>query len=120
MQRLDDILIPVQREWNGWRTAAVRLGDLQEVHWLQPGGALVPLIHGYVVCRSFVSGDLPHDCTLSPAPHRLLVCVLKKHIAPAAYHELSRRADRPEAIPADSPHMPAPVPPAPSRRLGAG
>jgi hypothetical protein len=106
MQTLDDMLIPVQREWNGWRTAAVRLGDLQNVHWLQPSGAPVPLVHAYVVCTNFRTGDVPHDCNLTPAPHRLLVCVVKKHIAPIAYLELSRRAAERLPMPRDTRHMP--------------
>jgi hypothetical protein len=92
MQTLDDMLIPVQREWNGWRTAEVRLGDLQNIHWLQPNGAPVPLVHAYVACTSFAHRDIPHDCERTPSPHRLLVCVLKKHTAPAAHAELARRA----------------------------
>jgi hypothetical protein len=117
MRTLDDMLIPVQREWNGWRTAAVRLGDLQNVHWLQPSGAPVPLVHAYVVCASFVNGDVPHDCGLTPPPHRLLVCVLKKHIAPSAYLELSRRAaERLPIARADTRHIPPARPGAPAWR----
>jgi hypothetical protein len=107
MHTVDDMLIPVQREWNGWKTAAVRLGELQNIQWLQPHGAPVPLIHAHVVCGSFVNGDVPHDCSLTPGPHRLLVCVLKKHTAPCAYLELSRRAAKTmPALPAGTPRIP--------------
>lgn len=92
MPALDDLLIPVQHEWKEWRTAVVRLADLQCIHWLQPNGAPVPLVHGYVFCTSFVNGDIPHDCEHVPFPHRLLVCVLKRHLAPYAHAELARRA----------------------------
>jgi hypothetical protein len=85
--------IVVQREWNGWRTARVRVSDLEDVHWLQPPGALRPLIHAYVPCTAIHSGDLSHDCGQADAPHMLLVCVLKSHVAPSIFAHLSRSAD---------------------------
>jgi hypothetical protein len=100
MQAEDRTLIRVQREWDGWRTAEVRLSDLQDVHWFQPGGAPRPLVHGYISCGSVVRGDIPHDCDRTPAPHRLLVCVLKKHTAAGAYSEIARRADERTDVPA--------------------
>jgi len=100
MPALDHLLIPVQREWKEWRTAMVRLADLQNIHWWQPDGAPVPLVHGYVLCTSFLIGDIPHDCDRARVPHRLLVCVLKKHIAPNAHAELVRRAGRQQPTPA--------------------
>ena len=93
MRAEDETLIRVQRDWNGWRTGEVRLGDLQSVHWFQPSRAPRPLVHGYISCASIVSGDIAHDCHLSDPPHRLLVCVLKSHNVPVAYVELARRAD---------------------------
>jgi hypothetical protein len=84
-------MVRVQVEWNGWRTASVRLSDIQEIHWYQPAGAPRPLVHGYVSCSSIVTGELPHTCDV--APHRLLVCVLRVHASEAAYAELERRAD---------------------------
>jgi hypothetical protein len=74
--------IAVQREWNGWRTAMVRVTDLQDIHWLQPNGAPRPLIHAYVSCTKIQSGDISHDCHSTSPPHSLLVCVLKSHAAP--------------------------------------
>lgn len=85
--------IVVQREWNGWRTARVRVSDLENVHWLQPPGALRPLIHAYVPCTAIQSGEVPHDCGGSGTPHSLLVCVLKCHVAPSIFERLSRDAD---------------------------
>jgi hypothetical protein len=99
MQPLDDMLIPVQREWNGWRTADVRFGDLQNIHWLQPKGAPVLLVHGYILCTSFVNGNVPHECDRTRAPHRLLVWVIKRHIAPHVHAELTRRAVGPRPMP---------------------
>jgi hypothetical protein len=89
---IDDMVIRVHRTWSGCTTAEVRLTDLQELHWVQPAGAPRPLLHGYVSCDILLSGALPHECTRPDAPHRLLVCVLKKHNVPAAYTELLRGA----------------------------
>jgi hypothetical protein len=86
-------LVVVQRDWDGWRTAQVKFGDLEDIHWFQPSRAPRPLIHAYVSCASIVSGELPHDCRQTPAPHRLLVCVLKSHTAPWIHAELTARAD---------------------------
>jgi hypothetical protein len=93
MRLEDDTRICVQREWNGWRTAEVRLRDLQQVHWLQPSGAPRPLVHGYVSCDGFITGSLVHECAPEQRPHPLLVCVLKSHTVPAVYDELVRRAN---------------------------
>ena len=84
-------IIRVQSEWNGWRTAGVRMSDLHEVHWFQPKGAPRRLVHGYVSCASITAGELPHNCTGSP--HRLFVCVIKSHTSEAVYAELERRAN---------------------------
>lgn len=89
----DDMLIRVQSEWDGWRNAEVRLGDLHDVHWFQPTRAPRALVHGYISCSSFATGDIPHDCDRRSAPHRLLVCILKRHTIPAVYAELAQRAD---------------------------
>lgn len=86
-------LVIVQREWDGWRTAQVRLGDLEDVHWFQPPRAPRALIHAYVTCSSIVSGELPHECRPDAHPHRLLVCVIKTHTAPWIYDELASRAN---------------------------
>ena len=89
----DDMLIRVLSEWNGWRNAEVRLGDLCDVHWFQPSRAPRPLVHGYMSCSNIITGDVPHDCDRTSAPHRLLVCILKSHTIPVVYAALARRAD---------------------------
>jgi hypothetical protein len=99
MQAHDEVVIRVQSEWNGWRTAEVRLRDLENVHWLQPSRAPQPLVHGYILCRNITTGEVPHDCDSTSAPHRLLVCVLKRHMIPTAYAELARRADEQRTLP---------------------
>ena len=88
-----DVLVTVQGEWNGWQTAFVPFCDLQDIHWFQPARAPRSLIHAYVPCTSLVEGDIPHDCNRSPAPHRLLVCVLRCHSTGPVYAELVRHAD---------------------------
>jgi hypothetical protein len=92
MGPIDRSVIRVHSEWDGWHNAEVALRDLQDVHWLQPARAPRPLLHGYISCARLAAGDLPHDCRQSGGPHRLLVCVLKKHSTPSVYAEIARRA----------------------------
>ncbi len=93
---LEETLIPVQREWDGWRLAEVRFKDLQDVHWFQPPGAPRALLHGYVAPGTVVSGDLLATPTGAPMPEvdRLLVCVIKCHTAAPIYTALAARADQ--------------------------
>lgn len=91
--QLMDKLISVQLDWCDWHIAMVPLSELSDLHWHQPSRAPQALLHGYVACSSIVSGTIPHDCQSQPAPHRLRVCLLKKHILPAVYSDLSRRAN---------------------------
>lgn len=93
MEPGNETVVRVHREWDGWRSAEVRLSDLEHVHWFQPRGAPHALLHAYVYCTQVVSGDIPHDCERRSGPHRLLVCVLKRHAVPTAYEELAKRAD---------------------------
>jgi hypothetical protein len=106
MSAHDDMLILVHDEWKGWRTAEVRLRDLLDVHWFQPNQAPHPLVHGYVSCTQFVTGEIPHRCS-GTAPHRLLVCVLKSRTVPTTFAELARRADEHQASRSFQPQMPA-------------
>ena len=92
MQSDQDALICVQGAWNGWKTAEVRLRDLEHVHWHQPTRAPRQMLHGYVTCGSLLSGDIPHECVGAPGSHRLLVCVIKHHNTAAVYAEVARRA----------------------------
>jgi hypothetical protein len=62
-------------------------------------GAPRPLVHLYVSCTGLVSGSIPHVCNRADAPHRLLVCVLKKHTLASTYVELARRADARTSLP---------------------
>jgi hypothetical protein len=93
MKSEQEALIRVHGAWNGWRTAEVRLADLEHIHWLQPDRAPRQLVHGHILCRDLVSGDIPHECEGTPGPHRLLVCVIKNHNTAAVYAEVARRAD---------------------------
>ena len=102
MRAYDGMLIRVHSEWNGWRNAEVRFGDLREVYWFQPNGAPQAIVHGYISCSNIVTGDVPHDCDRRSAPHRLLVCLLKKHAIPTVYAELARRADEQRTLLSDT------------------
>jgi hypothetical protein len=46
-----------------------------------------------------VSGDIPHECTGTPGPHRLLVCVIKHHNTAGVYAEVARRANETLPVP---------------------
>jgi hypothetical protein len=65
------------------------------------------MVHAYVLCTDIVNGRIPHDCDDRSAPHRLLVCVLKKHTTPSSYAELARRADHHHTWAASPPPAPA-------------
>jgi hypothetical protein len=93
MSNAPERLIRVQIEWNGWRSAEVPLSGLEDPHWFRPREAPQTLLYGYVSCASLVNGTFPHDCDRLSGPHRLHVCVLKKHVVPSAYAEMAQRAD---------------------------
>ena len=99
MEGHDGMLIRVQSEWNGWRNAEVRLRDVKSVHWFHPSQAPHSLVHGYIACTNVVTGDIPHRCDPASRPHRLRVCILKRHAIPSVYAELARRADEQQAFP---------------------
>lgn len=90
---LNRALVVVQRAWSEWRTALVRVSDLEDVHWFRPAGAVRPLIHAYVWCDKVVSGRLSHDCSTPATRHRVLVCLLKSHTTGNVFAELARRAN---------------------------
>jgi hypothetical protein len=117
MQRENDTLVRVHREWDGWRSAEVRIGDLEDVHWFQPSGAPHTLVHAFVPCRAATNGDIPHECDRSSAPHRLLVCVLKRHTVPTVYAGLARMANDREALVFGRRLLGERTVPSPSRRV---
>jgi hypothetical protein len=96
-------LVVVHSAWNGWRTAWIRLADLDDIHWSQPIGAPRSLMHASILCSAIVFGSLPHPCLASPAPHKaphkLRICILKSHNDPSVFEELSRRATLTHAFP---------------------
>jgi len=93
MVHTSDVLIRVHDSWSGWRSAEIRLADLEDVHWWQPCGAPHRLVHAFVRCADLRNGDLEHRCDGS-MPHRVRICVLKHYAAATIYHELASRADR--------------------------
>jgi hypothetical protein len=88
----NDVWIRVHGSWIGWRSAEIRLTDLEDVHWCQPQGAPHSLVHGFVRCIHLQNGDIEHRCDGSTA-HRIRVCVLKHHVIASTYRELAGRAD---------------------------
>ena len=93
----NDVRIRVHGSWSGWRSAEIRLADLEDVHWCQPTGAPHRLVHGFVRCTDAEHGDLEHRCDGS-TPHRIRVCVLKHHVVASTYGELARCADACEIL----------------------
>jgi hypothetical protein len=85
-------VVQVRNAWCGWWAAEVDFNDLEDIHWFQPHGAPRAIVHAYVQCTK-LRGDIPHRCTATSRPHRLLVCVLKRYAAPSVHSELMRRAD---------------------------
>jgi hypothetical protein len=86
-------LVRVHAAWNDWRSAEVRVDDLRDVQWLRPVEAPHSLIHAYVSCSVIPLGAIPHDCHNASAPHRVLVCVLKRHATTLMHSELARQAN---------------------------
>jgi hypothetical protein len=79
----EDAIIEVRQQWNDWRIATYRLGDISELRWGWRGGGLKwrtpqPFVHGYVMCNGMIGGELAHSCPHGAAPHRLKVCLTKK------------------------------------------
>lgn len=89
----EDAIVAVQTEWNGWRTAMVRVSDLQEIRWAQPPGAPRPLLHATVSCDRVASGEVERLCKQMPSSHRLRVCLLKCHLPPSVFERLAAQAD---------------------------
>jgi hypothetical protein len=87
-----ETLVAVRGEWDGWRAADVEARNLTELHWSQPPGAPRAIVHGFIRCSDIVRGDLPHGCERTAGPHRLLVCILKRHNPPSVYAAIERRA----------------------------
>ena len=87
-----DHLIAVQTMWNGWRTALVRVGDLENLHWFQPVGAPRALLHAELPCTALRSGSVPHQCDPLTRPHRLMVCVIKSHVTAVIFEALATLA----------------------------
>jgi hypothetical protein len=114
----DDMSICLHADWKHCQVASARFADLHDVHWHQPPGAPQAMVHGYVACSDMVTGAIPHECDPMTTPHRLYVCVLKRHTIPKVYAELARLADRQATL--SFGHQPIgirPVMPARARRL---
>jgi hypothetical protein len=93
MGPFDGISLCLHADWKHWQTGSARFADLHDVHWHRPPGAPQAMVHGYVACGDIVAGCIPHECDPATTPHRLHVCVLKRHTIPTVYAELARLAD---------------------------
>jgi len=87
--------ISVRLRWDSWKAALVAIEDLQDVHWARPLHAPRELLHAFVSCNRIPADVLPHPCSPTDAPHRLLVCILKGHTPASVYAELECRAALP-------------------------
>jgi hypothetical protein len=92
--------VQVRDTWYGWRAAEAYVDDLEDIHWFQPPGAPHSIVHAYAQCTK-LRGDIPHGCTATRGPHRLLVCLLKRCVAPSVHAELVRRAHNRQATPVE-------------------
>ena len=72
----------IQRQWDDWKEARVRLEDLSGFHWGDISGgvqAVAPrsFIHAYVLCSDFIEGEVAHSCRHGRGPHKIKVCITK-------------------------------------------
>jgi hypothetical protein len=88
----EDTRVSVQREWDGWQSADVRVGDLEDLHWWQPPRAPRPMLHAYITSAKLV--DSAWRAASADSAARLLVCVLKSHTPPDTYIALASRSAR--------------------------
>ena len=93
MDRHEHFRICLHADWKAWQSATARFVDIHDLHWHQPAGAPHALVHGYVACTDIVAGQIPHQCDPRTAPHRLRVCILKRHTTADVYAMLARLAD---------------------------
>lgn len=86
--------ISLTRGWNDWHWANAPLNVLRDIHWHRPTGAPRPIVHAYISCDDIADGELSHQCCAASAPHRLLVCVLRRRNLPTAYAQIAQQADQ--------------------------
>jgi len=72
----------VRRQFDDWRHAAYRMGDLGGLHWSNMSGGLQQranrqYLHAYVWCNGMIAGALAHSCRHGQGPHRIKVCITK-------------------------------------------
>ncbi len=77
-------VVRVRRQWNDYRLAAYPLSEVEGLHWSDISGgiqATAPrsFVHGYVWCDRMIAGELAHSCAHGRGPHRIKVCITKKH-----------------------------------------
>jgi hypothetical protein len=93
----DEEFVTVRNQWNDWRTAMVRVVDLEDIRWAHPAGAPRPLIHATLSCLSLVGSGQFHTCDGGTA-HQLTVCILRRNTAFCIFEDLVARAAAPMAV----------------------
>jgi hypothetical protein len=94
VMRIDETqLVRVFGSWSDCHGAEVPLKYLLDIHWRHPEGAPHPLVHAYVSCEHIVNGTIPHQCDGGSRPHRIGVCVLRRHNLPSVHESLTIAAN---------------------------
>jgi hypothetical protein len=79
----ESVLVNVRRGPADRRRADYRLSDISRMKWGYISGGLQHRsqwhVYGFVMCDAMISGKVAHSCKHGPAPHRIKICVTKKH-----------------------------------------
>jgi hypothetical protein len=77
------ILVNVRRRPADRLRADYRLSDISRMRWDYISGGLSRRsqwhVYGYVMCDAKISGKVAHSCKHGPPPHKIKICVTKKH-----------------------------------------
>lgn len=92
----EQVYIWVRRQWNDYRKAKYKLGDISNVHWDNISGGVYArapqyFLHGYVWCNEMLEGELAHSGIHGDCSHNIKVCIVKKDNAPEVYARLTRK-----------------------------
>jgi hypothetical protein len=92
-----DETVTVRRQWNDWRHATVRIKDIGGLHLSDTSGGVHArspraFLHGYVLCDSFIDGEVAHSCRHGSGPHNIKVCIVQKDNTKQVYAALKAAA----------------------------
>ena len=95
------ITVQVRHQWNDWRLATFRIGDVSGWHWDNKSGGVNSIapqffVHAYVWCNAMLDGELAHSCSHGSGPHRIKVCLTKTGNEKAWEHMLALAGPRPQ------------------------